>query len=292
MFRVKLSEANLVSNLRLQLGEGPCWNERRKSYFFVDIRNGSIYEHSNSDATLIHEIPLASSVCFTVDDQMVVTAGHQVLLVDVGGIHPLAFLDVEYPSNRCNDAKIGPDGQLWVGTMDDQVIHISGSLYQIKMNGEVTKLIKGIGISNTLAWDIKRNRFYFADSKRQELRYFSMNAISESFEDGRIFFQDNLSNDTPDGSCIDADGFIWNARWGSGSVYRISPDGQIVGQIEVPTSHVTSCCFGGEALNELLITTARDGLSIEQLASQPLAGGVFRVKLPFVGLHAYRLESI
>ncbi|MNV98302.1 SMP-30/Gluconolaconase/LRE-like region [compost metagenome] len=52
--------------------------------------------------------------------------------------------------------------------------------------------------------------------------------------------------------------------------------GKCLESVQLPVSQVTSCCFGGENLDDLYITSARDGLSDEQLQGEPLAGGIFK----------------
>ena len=61
-------------------------------------------------------------------------------------------------------------------------------------------------------------------------------------------------------------------------VTRYTPDGRIDRVIELPCSNITSCGFGGENLDVLYITTARQRLTEEELAAQPLAGSLFAAK--------------
>ena len=88
----------------------------------------------------------------------------------------------------------------------------------------------------------------------------------------------------PDGLAVDADGCVWLAIWGVGSVHRYTPAGVLDGVLDVPASNVTSCAFGGAGLADLFVTTASRGLSPAQLAEQPLAGGIFRATPGVVGL--------
>ena len=53
--------------------------------------------------------------------------------------------------------------------------------------------------------------------------------------------------------------------------------GEVLAKVDVPATQVTSCAFGGPGLDQLFITTARHGLSDEQLEEHPAAGGLFRV---------------
>jgi sugar lactone lactonase YvrE len=75
--------------------------------------------------------------------------------------------------------------------------------------------------------------------------------------------------------------------WGGSCVTRWNPKtGVMVASYPLPASQVTSCAFGGDALNELYVTTARIGLSPEALEKEPHAGGLFRLRPGAKGLPA------
>ena len=81
----------------------------------------------------------------------------------------------------------------------------------------------------------------------------------------------------PDGLTVDADGDVWLAVWGAGAVHRYDPDGTLTGVVSVPTPNVTSCCFGGAALDRLFITTAAsepdDGIGGSVFVAEPRVAG-------------------
>ena len=84
---------------------------------------------------------------------------------------------------------------------------------------------------------------------------------------------------SPDGMTIDCNDNLWVAQWGGGGVYCYNPyTGDLLTKIVVPAPHVASCAFGGDKLDTLYITTARAGLSKEQLEEYPLSGSVFCCK--------------
>ena len=82
---------------------------------------------------------------------------------------------------------------------------------------------------------------------------------------------------------VDSAGYVWNAQWGGGSVIRFAPDGSVDRVVKVPVSRPTCPAFGGKDLKTLYITSARDGLTPEQLAAEPLAGGVFAIDVDVPG---------
>jgi L-arabinonolactonase len=95
----------------------------------------------------------------------------------------------------------------------------------------------------------------------------------------------------PDGAAVDRDGFIWSARWGAGAVARISPEGRIDRVVRIPAIQPTACCFGGDDLRTLFITSARFGLTAEQLAEQPYSGGIFSMSVDVAGLEVAKFEG-
>jgi len=68
------------------------------------------------------------------------------------------------------------------------------------------------------------------------------------------------------------------AVFGAWSVHRYSPDGRLDAAIRVPARDVTSVAFGGDDLDVLYITSARERLGTSELNEQPLAGALFRCR--------------
>ena len=65
---------------------------------------------------------------------------------------------------------------------------------------------------------------------------------------------------------------------------RFDPSGKVDEIVEVPVERITSCTFGGENLDTLFITTARWGMTKEQIYNSPSSGGLFSVKPGFTGI--------
>ncbi len=90
----------------------------------------------------------------------------------------------------------------------------------------------------------------------------------------------------PDGLCVDKEGLLWIALWGGGSVIRVNPvNGQIVSQINLPASKTSCPCFAGERLDELVVTSASEGIDMDK---EPLAGCLFVIKVGIPGREPYR----
>ncbi len=101
---------------------------------------------------------------------------------------------------------------------------------------------------------------------------------------GKRVFATSSAPAFPDGSTIDAEGFLWNAEFNGGRVVRYAPDGRTDRIIEVPTHRPTCCALGGPDLDVLYITTASQQMSADELARQPLAGSLLAVEVGVRGL--------
>jgi sugar lactone lactonase YvrE len=68
-----------------------------------------------------------------------------------------------------------------------------------------------------------------------------------------LHFSNQNAIGIPDGSCLDSGGNLWNARWDGGCVISISPEGQLLENIQVPHARPTSVAIEDK---ELFVTFA------------------------------------
>jgi len=162
------------------------------------------------------------------------------------------------------------------------VTQSSGALYCVASDGECTKVVDGVGLSNTLAWTPDLKTMYFGDSRSNAITRFGLSTdfprvISE------VPFQVHQPPGVCDGSAIDSDGRLWNARFGASSLACFSPDGRVEGLIHLPVTNPTSCCFGGADLKTLYVTSARFGLTAGQLSANPIEGALIAISVDATG---------
>jgi sugar lactone lactonase YvrE len=138
-------------------------------------------------------------------------------------------------------------------------------------------------VPNSLAWSPDDRLLYFADTAEGHIRRYQFDLAAGTLGTPLAPIGGGIPGG-PDGSAMDADGFLWNARYGGGLVVRISPEGEVVETVELPVSQPAACTFGGEDLMTLYITTARQRLDAGALERQPLAGHVFRLKVDVLGI--------
>ena len=281
-----------VSNIpTATLGEGAIWHPGKKALLWVDIIKGKVFMYQPSKG-MIHNISLEGMVGTVVPakgDYLAVAAQE----TGIYGITPdeeLKLLtpfpgDAE-PNVRFNDGKCDPAGRFWVGTMSKSEKPNAGKLYMMHGDSLIVKQ-SDVTISNGIVWDTNKHLMYYIDTPTQSV--FAYDYIPETGEiaNRRVVVTVPKEMGSPDGMTIDSEGKLWIAHWGGYGVYRWDPDnGELLGKIEVPAPNVTSCAFGGNKLQTLYITTARVGLTKEQLDHYPLSGSLFAVKTTAKGIPA------
>ena len=95
----------------------------------------------------------------------------------------------------------------------------------------------------------------------------------------RTELQDFEEAGGPDGSCTDADGFLWNAEWGASRVVRYAPTGEIDRVVAMPVTRPSCPAFGGPRLRTLFVTSARYLMSPEEDRTDVDAGSLYAIEL-------------
>ncbi len=184
---------------------------------------------------------------------------------------------------RSNDGRCDPHGRFWIGTMMNNfdegggaqdVTEAIGVLYRVDPGLEISQVIDGIGIPNAICFSPDGRTMYFADTLAETIWAFEVDIATGNLRNRRVFVGPGVVG-YPDGACVDAEGYVWNARWEGNCVIRFAPNGSIDRIVDVPASRVTCCAFGSLNLDALYITTSRAGLTEAALANEPDAGGLF-----------------
>jgi sugar lactone lactonase YvrE len=269
-----------------RLGECPLWDERARRLWWVDSRWPAVKQlDPASGAVMMLVLPeVVGSIAFREQGGLLAATKSGLHFLDTsnGALAPAANPEAHLPENRFNDGRCDRAGRFWAGTMCDARRDAVGSLYRFDADMACTKLRNAIIIPNGLAFSPDDRTMYFADTNRHTIWAYDYDLASGAATSERVFADTGAGR--PDGSCVDAEGCLWNAEYGGWRLVRYTPAGKVDRVVQVPVANPTCCCFGGEDLGTLYVTTATQRLSPEDLAKQPLAGSLLALRPGVRGL--------
>lgn len=275
------------------LGEGPLWHPKRKTFFWFDINGMRLYERTPGDIEnrLVKQFDEFATAAGWVDhDTLVVFTETAILKMDIASAatEHLADLDLETPEARSNDGRADPWGGYWIGTMGKKREPGVGSIFRF-YKGEIRKVVKDIDISNSICFSPDKTVAYYADTNENMIRRFALDPVDGwPIGNSEIHIDLRAEGLRPDGSVVDAEGYLWSAQYGAGRVVRYAPDGSEDRIIPMPAKQVTCPGFGGPELETLFVTTAAQNLDLT-LAENDVAGKTFVIETGIKGQAEHRV---
>lgn len=276
------------------LGEGTCWSPATQSLWWVDILERRLHRYRPADGMrhswhFDEEISAVAERAHAPGLIVTLRRGYALFDPDAPDAAPnyLHRPEAEPAGNRFNDGKCDRRGRFWGGTMDFACQAPTGALYRYDPDGTCVRHGVGFAVTNGPTWSRDERTMYLNDTVRGRTHAFDFDPASGALSNQREWLRLAKGDGLPDGMTTDAAGRLWLAHWGGACVSCHDPvSGAELGRIELPTAHITNCAFGGADLRTLFITSARADLSAEQLAAQPLAGGLFAIELDEPGVPA------
>ena len=276
-------QAELALDARANLGEGPIWDTRTGELLWVDIMAGIVHcfdPTSSIDRAFDVGQPVGAVVprsvggyAFALRDGFAVG--------DAGGVTIVAPIQADRPDVRMNDGACDSRGRFWAGTMQLEYERGAGALFRLDATGAAETMLTRVTISNGIAWSPDDATMYFVDTTTRGIDAFDYDSDTGTITRRRRLATIETSAGYPDGLIVDADGCVWVALWEGWAVRRYAPDGTLLATVEIPAARVTKPAFGGDALNDLYVTTASPD---EPDDAQPNAGGIFRARPGVRGL--------
>lgn len=280
--------AELFVDCRCELGEGPFWHPLLDRLFWFDIPNQTLLS-ADENGHLVDRIAFkdAVSAAAVIDRDHLLVAQAGVLLryqFSTDMAVPIVPLEADKPGNRTNDGRVDPTGGFWIGTMSRQGGQHpgAGAVYRFR-NGTLTTVLTDVTIPNSTCFSPDGRTAYFADTSTDIIRKVALDPQTGLPAGEWTQFATTAGRGLPDGAVVDSEGYLWSARWGGSCVVRHAPDGSVDRIVELPVSRVTCPAFGGKDLRTLFITTARQGMTPEELEREPYAGSVFTVRVDVPG---------
>ncbi|CAH1687811.1 Sugar lactone lactonase YvrE [Hyphomicrobiales bacterium] len=269
------------------LGESPVWSQTEEALYWVDIRAPSVARLDADGAVTRWPLPeLAGAVMLHRGGGLVLGLKSGLYAFDTvtAALRQLLPVDEGHVENRINDSRCDGRGRIWFSTMWDFGRASTGSLYCVGPGLACKRILDGLTVPNAICFAPAGDRVYVADSARGTIDCLDLDVDTGEVRARGPFVPAGVVPGKPDGATVDAEGFVWNARFGAGSLARFAPDGRLDKLVSLPVSNPTSCSFGGPGLRTLFITTATQGLSPEQHEAEPLAGAVLAFEPAVAGL--------
>lgn len=289
-------DIRILSQVRCHLGEGPSYDPRTGTAWWVDILEARLFEKpiASAQKALVHVLPVQ------VSDIAAIDGAHQLLSAEDGlyvrsirdgDIRMLCPLEEDLHDNRSNDGRVHPSGALWIGTMDRDATKGRGSIYHVA-GTKVHRLFGGLTIPNGISFSPDGATGYFVDTDVGVLHRVPLDPRT-GLPRGpvEIHFDHRGGEGAIDGAAVDAEGLIWTARFGAGCLDAYSPAGERVRTVSVPMRQPTCPTFAGRDLDRLLVTSAYEGMDVADRAEDPEHGRTILIDVGARGLlePAFRL---
>ncbi len=271
----------LVDDTRCELGECILWCERTGRLLWTDIQGEALWMRKPADGkSVAWRLPerLGSFALTQDDDCLLLGLASRLALLrfSSGAITTLCEVEAALPNTRINDGRCDRQGRFVFGTFNQDEGHAPiGGFYRLNLDLQLEALpLPKVGIANSICFSPDGRTMYYCDSPQKIIRCCDYGADG-TIANQRQFADLRGETGEPDGSTVDAAGYLWNARWGGGRIARHAPDGRIERVLTLPVAQPTCVALGGPGLSTVYASTAWRGLSEHERVAQPLAGGVF-----------------
>ncbi|KAF1842250.1 SGL-domain-containing protein [Cucurbitaria berberidis CBS 394.84] len=299
--------------LNCSLGEGPFWEEETNTIRFLDVEKCKVHRVNVDEGPSSHKVikdysgvSMGCTADIEGNDKEFIFAGkygYGIANKESGDYRWIkkVWSEDEVTANkhekfRGNDGAVDSQGRFWAGYMFDPLVSewsSEGAVFRLNPDMSLDRPLSNITIPNGTTWNKKDTTMYFADSPFKTIYQFDYDPATGAVTNKRPFFvmpEDNRygKDAVPDGHCIDEEGYMWTALHGGSHVLRISPKGEIVAEIKVPTAQPTCPCFVGE---ELFITSAGGTSGPDGSPADEFAGSCFKINVGVRGLKRFKFKG-
>ncbi len=284
-----MTEIIVALDARAELGEGPRWHAEERRLYWVDIARNELHRFdpaTGGDEVRRFDQPVG---CFAFRDRggLLLAMKDGCAILDDWAAEPVVFGEQVFagkPHHRFNDGRTDPQGRFWVGSVNTIKDANDAALYRLDAEASLTEIEGGMLTCNGAAFSPDGATFFHADTPTHALRAYDFDGETGALTNRRIIHQWPDGRGRPDGGSFDAEGCYWTALFDGDRVLRLSPDGALLKEIALPCSRPTMITFGGDDLRTAYVTSARIGLSDEQLTREPLAGSIFAFQVDVPGI--------
>ncbi|HHX63640.1 MAG TPA: SMP-30/gluconolactonase/LRE family protein [Chloroflexi bacterium] len=275
-------EPRIIADYQCVTGEGPLWHAEEQRLYWVDIPTGRMFRYD--PATGQHEQCYQGDVIggFTIQangDLLLFMARGAVQIWREGSLTPIIDEIPEEVDSRFNDVIADPMGRVFCGTMPGPQ-HL-GTLYRLDTDGTIRPVVHEVGTSNGMGFTPDRKGMYYTDTRAREIYLYDYDEATGEISNRRLFVRVPEGEGGPDGMTVDAEGYVWSARWNGGCLVRYDPEGREERRIHFPAKKVSSITFGGPDYTDIYVTTAGGQDKANEGAG---AGALFHLNLGIRGV--------
>ena len=284
-------QLDLLADQSLDCGEGPVWDAASQTLFWCDSGTENLFSYSQQTEQLLAGTPTAA-LALHVDGGLVLAGRNGFFHRNTDStLRQIATQTADNQSiTMVNEVIADPAGRLFGGQerYREDAPYQPGVLYRVDLDGSASIVEEGLHNSNGMGFSPDQTRFYLIDSIPGLIYEYDYSAITGTIKNRRVLIKIDRQDGLPDGMSVDAEGFLWVARWFGGGLTRYDPDGKPDRILPLPIAQPTSVAFGGPTLTDIFVTSAA------ALWESPLApvehdygirrgGGLYRIRQEIVG---------
>jgi L-arabinonolactonase len=269
---------DILLDCRNDLAESVLWDSGSGSLWWVNIHQREIWQLRGNVPKIYRFPSRVGAVALRAKGGLVVGAEKEFAFFDpvTDAYNSVAGVEPDLPMTRLNDGRCDRQGRFVCGGMSEEPsAPACSNVYSLDPNITVRTLITGVTCSNSICFSPSGSTMYFSDMPTGEIVAYDYDQDSGAICNRRVICDASSAPGLPDGSVVDAEGCIWNARWGAGKVVRFTPAGKIDQSFDFPVTNVSCVGFGGPDFQSLFVTSARFGLTGSQLLAEQHAGSLF-----------------
>lgn len=274
-----------VLDAHATIGESPTWVAEEKALYWIDVKAPALHRYVPANGAT-RTWALTSDVGgFALMEGggalVALREGLYRLDLETGELRQLAPPPFDPALFRFNEGACDAKGRFWVGVMFDPLQGSPpkqpGRLHSFTLDGGLRVEPDASELHNGMAWSVDGRTFFLSHSYSGEIIAFDYDADGGRLSNRSVFAIIPEGLGIPDGAAVDSEGGYWCALHGGSKLRRLTSDGSVDRDIDLPVSQPTMCAFAGEDLATLYITSASDNMSETEKAAQPLAGALFRL---------------
>lgn len=269
-----------LSPQRQAHAEGVIWDDLMGVVRWTDIATSQLFSYDPATGIVTEQKLPARLCCFALTHEpglLLLALEKQLARFDTrsGILHVLEDIEPDLPGTRANDGRCDRGGNFIFGTLNERGPEQVASFWRYTHDGQLSRLaLPKAAITNSICFSPDGETMYFTDSPTARIMACDYDAATGEVDRIRGFAELGPGVE-PDGSTVDAEGFLWNAEWGGSRVVRYAPDGRLDTVIAMPARQPSCVSFAGPALDRMVVTSCHLGLDDAVRANEPFNGAIF-----------------